>query len=162
MKKEDKTNVMRLLDQKKIEYKAYKHDLDAGVSGEEVAKAMGQDPNRTFKTLVTIGHSKNHYVFVVPVNKGLHLKKAAKAVGEKKIEMVKSKELLALTGYVHGGCSPIGMKKFFQTTIDESASSYETIFFSAGKVGRQVEVSLEGLSKIIKYELGDITEELKE
>ncbi len=145
MKKEEKTNVMRLLDQKKVAYQPYQHDLDASVSGEEVAKAMGQNPNQTFKTLVTIGHSKVHYVFVIPVNKELDLKKAAKVVGEKKVEMVKSKELLPLTGYVHGGCSPIGMKKFFQTTIDQTAEEFDTIFFSAGRVGRQVEVGREDL-----------------
>nr|WP_090173808.1 Cys-tRNA(Pro) deacylase [Eubacterium oxidoreducens] len=151
---------MRLLEQKKVPYRAYKHELDASVSGEQVAIAMGQDPNQTFKTLVTVGHSKSHYVFVVPVNKGLSLKKAAKLVGEKKVEMIKSKELLPLTGYVHGGCSPIGMKKFFRTVVDESAASFDTIFFSGGKVGRQVEVALDDLSKMIKYELGDVTEEL--
>ncbi|MBR4027037.1 MAG: Cys-tRNA(Pro) deacylase, partial [Lachnospiraceae bacterium] len=105
---------------------------------------------------VTVGASKKNYVFVVPVCEELNLKKAAKAVGEKSIEMIKSKELLPLTGYIHGGCSPIGMKKFFTTTIDESANECETIIFSGGKIGYQVEVTLEDLKKVIRFELKDI------
>lgn len=111
-----------------------------------------------FKTLVTVGKSKTNYVFVVPVNKELNLKKAAHSVGEKSIEMIKQKELLPLTGYVHGGCSPIGMKKQFSTTIDRSAENYGRIIFSAGKIGYQVEVSLEDLEKVIRYQLDEITE----
>ena len=114
---EDKTNVMRILDQKKIEYKEHTYLNTGAIGGQEVAEALGEDANRVFKTLVTVGKTGNHYVFLVPVNKELNLKKAAKAVNEKKIEMIKSKELLPLTGYIHGGCSPIGMKKFFKTTI---------------------------------------------
>src|SRR5699024_7142296 len=114
------------------------------------------DKNKVFKTLVTIGTSKNYYVFVIPVAEELNLKKAAKVVGEKKIEMIKSKELLPVTGYIHGGCSPIGMKKQFKTVINETAKNYDTIIFSAGKIGYQVEMSLEDLAKIIKYELADL------
>lgn len=159
MKKQEKTNVMRVLDQKKVAYQQYCY-LDSGViSGEDVAKVLGENPAQVFKTLVTIGHSKNHYVFVIPVCKELHLKKAAKAVGEKSIEMIKSKELLPLTGYIHGGCSPIGMKKFFATTFDASAKDFDTIIFSAGKIGYQVEVRLEDLSKVIRYQLADICSE---
>lgn len=151
-----KTNVMRVLDQKKVPYEMYTYADTEAISGVEVAAVLGQNPNQVFKTLVTVGASKRNYVFVIPVCAELNLKKAAKAVGEKSIEMIKSKELLPLTGYIHGGCSPIGMKKFFITTIDESAEDWDTIIFSAGKIGYQVEVSLENLSKVIRYELKDI------
>ena len=144
-RKEEKTNVMRILDQKKIEYKSYNYLQTGAVNGMEVAEALDEDPGMVFKTLVTVGKSKTNYVFVVPVNKELNLKKAAHSVGEKSIEMIKQKELLPLTGYVHGGCSPIGMKKQFSTTIDRSAENYGRIIFSAGKIGYQVEVSLEDL-----------------
>lgn len=151
-----KTNVMRVLDQKKVPYEMYTYADTEAISGVEVAAVLGQNPNQVFKTLVTVGASKKNYVFVIPVCAELNLKKAAKAVGEKSIEMIKSKELLPLTGYIHGGCSPIGMKKFFTTTIDETAKNWDTIIFSAGKIGYQVEVSLENLSKVIRYELKDI------
>ena len=151
-----KTNVMRVLDQKKVPYEMYTYADTEAISGVEVAAVLGQNPKQVFKTLVTVGASKKNYVFVIPVCTELNLKKAAKAVGEKSIEMIKSKELLPLTGYIHGGCSPIGMKKFFTTTIDESAKDWDTIIFSAGKIGYQVEVSLENLSKVIRYELKDI------
>lgn len=157
MKKEEKTNVMRVLDSKKITYKSYNYLSTGAISGTEVAEALGQNPDAVFKTLVTVSKSKNYYVFLVPVEKELDLKKAANVVGEKKIEMLKSKDLLPLTGYVHGGCSPIGMKKFFKTTIDKSAEEFETIMFSGGKIGYQVEVSLEDLNKVIPYEFADIT-----
>ena len=157
-KNNDKTNVMRLLDQNKIQYDSYCY-VDTGViSGIDVAKVLNQNPNQVFKTLVTVGNSKSNYIFVVPVNKELNLKKAAKAVNEKSIEMIKSKELLPLTGYIHGGCSPIGMKKQFKTIIDVSATGFDTIIFSAGKIGYQVEVSLDELKKILNFELIDISE----
>ncbi len=155
---EDKTNVMRILDQKKIEYKEYTYLNTGAIGGQEVAEALGEDANRVFKTLVTVGKTGNHYVFLVPVNKELNLKKAAKAVNEKKIEMIKSKELLPLTGYIHGGCSPIGMKKFFKTTIHSTAENYDTIMFSAGKIGYQVETSLNSLKKVIRFDLEDIAD----
>ena len=155
----EKTNVMRILDQKKIPYEAHTYADTEAISGIEVATILKQNPKQVFKTLVTVGASKRNYVFVVPVCEELHLKKAAKAVGEKSIEMIKSKELLPLTGYIHGGCSPIGMKKFFKTVIDSSAQECETIFFSAGKIGYQVEVSPEDLKKVISYELQDIVGE---
>lgn len=151
-----KTNVMRMLDQKKINYKSYDYSKSGVLSGMEVANILNQNPNKVFKTLVTVSNTKKYYVFAVPVNKELDLKKAASSVQEKSIEMVKSKELLNLTGYVHGGCSMIGMKKFFKTTIDESAKNYDTIIFSAGHIGYQVELCLDGLSKIIDYNLDDI------
>ncbi len=155
---EEKTNVMRVLDSRKIPYKHYCYVDTGAVNGMEVAAIMGQNPDKVFKTLVTVGKSNQHYVFVIPVNKELDLKKAATAVGEKKIEMLKSKDLLGLTGYIHGGCSPIGMKKFFTTTIDSSAENYDTITFSAGKIGYQVEVSLTDLSKVIRFTTKDLTE----
>ena len=156
MKKQEKTNVMRILDQKKIPYEAHFYDSTEAISGMEVATVLGQNPKQVFKTLVTVGASKRNYVFVVPVYGELNLKKAAKAVGEKSIEMIKSKELLPLTGYIHGGCSPIGMKKFFTTTIHESAQECDTIIFSGGKIGYQVEVTLADLEKVIAYQLQDI------
>ncbi len=150
-KNEEKTNVMRVLDAKKIEYKSYNY-VDSGVvSGTDVARVIGHDPDRVFKTLVTEGASKKNYVFLVPVEKELDLKKAAKTVGEKSVAMIKSKELLPLTGYIHGGCSPIGMKKQFKTVIDSSAENYETIFFSGGKIGFQVEVAVKDLDKCIPF-----------
>ena len=155
---EDKTNVMRILDQKKIEYKEHTYLNTDAIGGQEVAEALGEDANKVFKTLVTVGKTGNHYVFLVPVNKELNLKKAAKAVGEKKIEMIKSKELLPLTGYIHGGCSPIGMKKFFKTTIHSTAENYDTIMFSAGKIGYQVETSLNSLKKVIRFDLEDMAD----
>jgi ybaK/ebsC protein len=156
---EQKTNVMRLLEQAKISYKHYTYGDGEAISGTEVAKELGQDPNQVFKTLVTIGKSKAYYVFVVPVNRELNLRKAAKAVGEKSIEMIKSKELLPLTGYVHGGCSPIGMKKRFVTVLHESALNWESIIFSAGKIGYQVQVSPKDLKKLVPYTTADIIEE---
>ena len=158
MKKQDKTNVMRILDQKKIPYQSYYYDTSKAISGMEVAETLHQDPNHVFKTLVTVAASKKNYVFVVPVYTELNLKKAAKSVGEKSIEMIKSKELLPLTGYVHGGCSPIGMKKFFETVIHKSAEECDTIIFSGGKIGYQVEVSVEDLKKVIAFKLEDICE----
>lgn len=154
--KQEKTNVMRILDAHKIEYKSYSYASSDAISGVEVAKVLNQNEAQVFKTLVTIGHSKEHYVFVIPVAQELDLKKAAKAVGEKSIEMIKQKDLLSLTGYIHGGCSPIGMKKNFKTTFDISAQNFNTIIFSAGKIGYQVEVSLENLSKVILFSLADV------
>lgn len=153
---EEKTNVMRILDKKKINYKSYSYVNTDAISGVEVADVLGQDPNQVFKTLVTVGKSKNYYVFMIPVEKELDLKKTAKSVEEKSIEMIKSKDLLSLTGYIHGGCSPIGMKKFFKTTIDASAKELDTIIFSAGKIGYQVEVNLDELEKVIRFQLSDL------
>ncbi len=155
---EHKTNVMRELDKLKIKYNFYSYLGTDAVSGVDVAAALNQNPDRVFKTLVTVGKSSKHYVFMIPVAKELNLKKAAKSVGEKSVEMIKSKELLPLTGYIHGGCSPVGMKKFFTTTIHESAKNFETIMFSGGKIGYQVEMGLEELSKVIVFNLADIIE----
>ena len=128
------------------------------MTGTQVADVLKKSPDEVFKTLVTVGKSGTNYVFVVPIGKELNLKKAAKAVGEKSIEMLKSKELLPLTGYIHGGCSPIGMKKFFTTTVDKSAADKSTICFSAGKIGYQVELAPSDLSRVIRFTYADIAE----
>lgn len=154
-----KTNVMRILDQKKVPYQSHSYAQTNAVSGVEVAQVLGQNPEQVFKTLVTVGASGGYFVFVIPVAKELDLKKAAKAVGQKSVKMLPSKELLPLTGYIHGGCSPIGMKKAFRTTIDESAAAQETIIFSAGKIGYQVELRLSDLERVLRFSLADLTAE---
>lgn len=160
MKMVDKTNVMRLLEQKKVPYAHYTYESEGAISGVEVAALLEQNPAQVFKTLVTTGRSGAHYVFVIPVGAGLELKKAAKAVGEKSLEMLKQKDLLPLTGYVHGGCSPIGMKKAFRTTIDATAQNFESIIFSGGRIGLQVQVSLADLARLVRFQLADITTDL--
>lgn len=152
----EKTNVMRLLEQKKIGYRAHTYGNGEALSGDLVAQELGQDPVRVYKTLVAQGASKRYYVFMVPVHGELDLKKAAKASGEKSIAMIKSKELQPLTGYVHGGCSPIGMKKQFATFIHTIAQEDQTIFFSAGKIGYQVEVMPSDLEKMIRIKRTDL------
>ena len=154
--KEEKTNVMRVLDGKKIRYESRQYAPDATLSGEEIADILGEDADRVFKTLVTVGKTGEHYVFVVPVKAELDLKKAAKACGEKDVAMIKQKELLPLTGYVHGGCSPIGMKKPFKTFIHMTAECYDTIFVSAGKVGFQIEISPKDLTEVAGCTQADI------
>ena len=154
---EIKTNAMRILDRKKIPYQHYSYPSDGEhVDGLTVAAAIGQPLERVYKTLVTMGKSGGHYVFMVPVAKELHLKKAAAAVGEKSLAMIPQKELLPLTGYVHGGCSPIGMKKQFPTVIDASAPEEGTIFFSGGRIGLQIETTLQALRQTVPLELCDI------
>ena len=157
MKSAEKTNVMRILDQKNIKYISHCYINTNAISGIEVATVLKQNPDQLFKTLVTVGTTNTNYVFLVPVDKELDLKKAANVVHEKNITMVKSKDLLKLTGYIHGGCSPIGMKKQFKTVIDITAQNFDTIIFSAGKIGYQVELSLEELKEIIEFELREIT-----
>lgn len=155
----EKTNVVRLLEQKKVSYKGYCYLEENGETttvGTEVAQKLGQDENQVFKTLVTVGKTNKNYVFVVPVAAELDLKKAAKAVGEKSIAMIKQKDLLPLTGYIHGGCSPIGMKKVFPTVVHETAKNFESIIFSAGKVGYQVEIAADDLGKFIRFDYADI------
>ena len=156
MKKQEKTNVMRILEQKKIPYKSYEYLSTDAISGVEVAKVLGEDVNQVFKTLVTVGATKTNYVFMIPVHKELDLKKAAKAVGEKSIAMIKSKELLPLTGYIHGGCSPVGMKKQFKTVFHISAEVFDFFYVSAGKVGRQIKVNPNALCEYIGAEFNDI------
>lgn len=154
---ERKTNAMRVLDAAGIAYESRTFSCEQALSGVEVARLLGLDPARVFKTLVTVGKSGEHHVFMVPVAEELDLRKAADAVGEKAVHMVKSKELLPLTGYVHGGCSPIGMKKPFPTYIDETAELYESIYFSGGRIGCQLEMALEDLRAIVPVETADLT-----
>jgi len=154
-KKEEKTNAMRILDSKKIPYRCHSYD-SAFIGALEVAGALGVNPAMLFKTLVTVGKSKEYYVFVLPGDRELDLKKAARAAGEKSLEMIPQKELLPLTGYMHGGCSPIGMKKPFRTFIDRSAMEFETIFFSGGKVGYQIEMPPDDLGKVIAVTAADL------
>ena len=156
MKQNDKTNVMRLLDAKKIPYVSHTYEPNMKLTGAEIAERLGERAERVFKTLVTVGKTGNHYVFVIPVLAELDLKKAAKAAGEKSIDMIKQKELLPLTGYIHGGCSPVGMKKPFPTYIHQTAAELETICVSAGKVGFQIELSPRDLAKAAPYTLADL------
>ena len=159
MKKEDKTNVCRVLDGKKIPYTLHTYEPDATMSGAQIAGILGEDPKKVFKTLVTQGKSGAYYVFVVPVEAELDLKKAAKACGEKAVSMIKQKELLPLTGYVHGGCSPIGMKKQFPTFVHETAAGFEKMFVSAGKVGYQIELKPDDLFGVVQCKTADIVGE---
>ena len=154
--KEEKTNVMRTLEQKKIAYTAHAYDPDGPIDGVSVAQTLGQAPERVFKTLVTRGASGGYYVFDIPVAESLDLKKAAKAVGEKSVAMLPQKELLGLTGYVHGGCSPVGMKKQFPTVFHETAVLYDTICVSAGRIGAQVECRPGDLIALLRAETADI------
>ncbi len=156
-KSTEKTNVMRILDRKKIPYQSHTYAGTGAISGREAAAILNQNPSQVFKTLVTYGATKTNYVFLIPVEKELNLKKAALSVNEKSITMHKSKDLLPLTGYIHGGCSPIGMKKPFQTTIDTTALTFPTILFSAGKIGFQVELTLTDLKKVLPFTLKDLT-----
>ncbi len=153
----EKTNAVRILDQNKIKYNIheYPHD-DTCVDGINVAKLLNEDPEQVFKTLVTVSKNKQYYVFVLPVINELDLKKCAKVVNEKSIEMIHVKELLPLTGYVRGGCSPIGMKKSFKTIIHETAFLYDTIIFSAGKIGMQIEMKPNELINLINASYADI------
>ena len=157
--KEEKTNVMRILEQKKIPFTAhtYEHEEGVAVDGVTVARSMGQDPECVFKTLVARGASGGLYVFDIPVAENLDLKKAAKAVGEKSIAMLRQKELLPLTGYVHGGCSPVGMKKQYPTVFHETAEIIDTIMVSAGKIGYQVELAPGDLIALVGGSTADLT-----
>ena len=157
MKNNEKTNVMRVLDGKKIAYESHSYEPDQTLTGAEIAGILGEDPSRVFKTLLTRGKTGQYYVFVVPVEAELDLKKAAKAAGEKSVEMIKQKELLPLTGYIHGGCSPLGMKKAFPTFIHQTAKDGEKIFVSAGKVGCQIELAPDDLMSVVRCTLADIT-----
>lgn len=157
--KEEKTNVMRTLEQKKIAYTPHEYPADGPVDGVSVANFLHQDPEQVFKTLVTRGASGGYYVFDIPVAENLDLKKAAKAVGEKSIAMIAQKELLPLTGYIHGGCSPVGMKKQFPTVFHETAELFDTICVSAGKIGAQVEVNPAELMALLGARTADITVE---
>ena len=155
-KNREKTNVMRVLDSKKISYASHTYTPNDKLTGEEIAALLKEDGRVVFKTLVTQGRSGGYYVFVIPVLEELDLKKAAKAAGEKSIAMIRQKELLPLTGYIHGGCSPIGMKKVFPTFIHETALEHETVCVSAGKVGMQIEIAPEDLAKAVACSFADL------
>ncbi len=155
--KSEKTNAVRLVEKAGVEYTLHTYDAaDGRIDGVSVAEKTGQPVDKVFKTLVTVGQSKEHYVCVIPVAAELDLKKAAKLLGEKKIEMIHQKELLPLTGYIHGGCSPVGMKKQFITCIDENALLQDTICVSGGKIGLQIELEPEDLAMLTSADFGDI------
>lgn len=157
-KKNIKTNAMRLLENEKIEYKYYSYSVDKDhVSGVKAAEEIGKDPRSVFKTLVTQAVSKEYYVFVIPVAENLDLKKAAKICGEKKVDMIHVKDINKVTGYIRGGCSPIAMKKLYETFIDESAKDFDRVIVSAGKIGYQIELSPIELAKIVKGIFADLT-----
>lgn len=156
--KVEKTNVMRTLDQKKVAYEVKVLEDAEGLTGTQIAQKLSENPDQAFKTLVTTGKTGTHYVFVIPVAAELNLKKAASVVGEKNIEMLKQKDLLPLTGYVHGGCSPIGMKKFFRTVINDTAKQFDEMYFSAGKIGHQVKVAVADVEKVIRVEFADVVD----
>ena len=157
---EEKTNVMRILDQKKIPYAPHSYDYSGGpVDGRTVSAALGVDPEMAYKTLVTRGNDGGYFVFVVPVLLELDLKAAAKAAGEKSVEMIRQAELLPLTGYVHGGCSPVGMKKLFKTFLDESAREKAAIMVSAGKLGHQVELAPQDLANLVRAKFAPIAKQ---
>ena len=160
-KKDEKTNVMRILEQKKIPYTPYFCEEGEGPEGTRdygvhVAQSLGQDPRRGFKTLVARGASGGFYVFDIPVADSLDLKKAAKAAGEKSVELLAVKDITAVTGYVRGGCSPVGMKKPYPTIFHQTALEFETIYVSAGKIGAQVEVEPGALLALLRAETADI------
>lgn len=155
--KEHKTNAIREMEAAGADFEARYFDCPEALSGVEVARLLDQDQDRVFKTLVTAGKSGDHFVFMIPVACELDLKKAARAVGEKSIAMIKSRELLPLTGYIHGGCSPVGMKKLFRTTIDETAELHDRIMFSGGRIGCQIETPLSELRRVVPVEVADLT-----
>lgn len=158
--KQGKTNAMRILDKEKIAYTMLTYQTDDGkIDGVSVAQKIGREAGMVYKTLISQGSSKAYYVFIIPVELELDLKKAAKVVDEKKIEMIPVKDLLKVSGYVRGGCSPIGMKKLFPTIIDERARALDTIIVSGGSIGVQIEMKVENLVKAVKARLADVTKE---
>lgn len=152
-----KTNAMRVLDAAGVPYSFKTFEADGSMSGVEIARLAGEDPDHVFKTLVTQGKSGQHYVFMVPVAEELDLRKAAKAAGEKSVHMVKARELLPLTGYVHGGCSPIGMKKAFPTFVDDTAQLFDDILFSGGRIGCQIRLAPDTLGAVVDFEYADLS-----
>lgn len=155
--RDDKTNAIRMLEAQGVEFLCRFYEDELALSGVEVARKLGQDPDRVFKTLVAVGKSGGHYVFMVPVACELDLKKAARIAGEKSMAMVKSRELLPLTGYMHGGCSPFGMKRAFPTYVDETATLFDAIMCSGGRIGCQIEVGTDDLLRVTKGSVADIT-----
>ena len=156
-KGEEKTNVMRLLDGRKIPYEARSYEPDPTMTGEEIARLLDEDPEKVYKTLVTEGKPGRHYVFVIPVGQELDLKKAAKAAGEKSVAMIRQKDLLPLTGYVHGGCSPVGMKKPFPTYIHETCKLFDYIYVSAGVRGLQFKINPQDLIQVVGMTVAELT-----
>lgn len=155
-KRESKTNAMRILDAAHVDHVIHSVDATGEDMGVDIAHRAGEDPDHVFKTLVTQGKSGEHFVFMIPVACELDLRKAARAAGEKSVAMVRSRELFELTGYVHGGCSPLGMKKPFRTFIDETCILFDTILFSGGRIGTQIEMSFDDLANIIEIEAVDL------
>lgn len=154
-----KTNAMRILESENIDFEIIEYSTKDGIGGVDVAEKLGEDKDRVFKTLVTESKEGENFVFVVPVSSELDLKKAAKASGSKKVEMIPQKKLLPLTGYVHGGCSPVGMKKEFKTFIDSSAENLDFFYISGGKVGMQIKLNPKELVNLIDGEFADIKKE---
>ena len=155
---EYKTNVMRILDAHKIFYRHFSYDVNPAMSGIDIARIQNQNPNIVFKTLVTVARPGRYYVFLVPVARELDLKRAATAVDEKSLSMVPQRDLLHVSGYVHGGCSPVGMKKLFPTIIDSSAQNFDSIIFSAGRPGHQIQLATSDLLKIVPFKFADVSE----
>ncbi len=151
-----KTNVMRILDSKNIKYDFFQYEQNPKLSGNDIAKMLNENPEATFKTLITQAKSKEYYAFLVPVNAELDLKKAAALVGEKNLEMIPQKDLLKVTGYVHGGCSPIGLKKDYQVSIDENCLNFDYIIFSGGHLGTQVKLKTNDFIDFVKPKIGNI------
>ena len=157
MAKKVKTNAMRILDSNNIDYETHSYKTDGEhVDGITVANAIGRDVNQVYKTLVVQGHSKEYYVFVIPVDQNLDLKKAAKAAGEKNVEMIHVKDINKVTGYIRGGCSPVGMKKLYGTFVNETAQNLDTIIVSAGKIGYQIELKPADLQEVTNFEYADV------
>ena len=156
MAKEAKTNAMRMLDRQKVKYEAFSYECDEFIDGVHVADLNGDPYDQSFKTLVTVGKSGQHYVFVIPIDKEIDFKKAAKIVGEKSIEMIHVKDINAITGYIRGGCTPLGMKKLFPTVIQESAKEFDEIIISGGKIGMQILLNPLDLANVTHAQFGDI------
>ena len=154
--KDTKTNVMRILDKNKIPYEAFSYEVDEFVDGIHCADAIGAPHEQSFKTLVAQGKSKDYFVFVIPIEKELYLKSAAKAVGEKSIEMIHVKDIQKVTGYIRGGCSPLGMKKQYRTVIESSAQGFDQIYISGGKIGSTVKVGVNELTKLCDASFEDV------
>lgn len=156
MSKESKTNAMRILDKNKITYELMTYECDEFIDGLHIADQLGQPYERMFKTLVTVGKSRNYFVFVIPVDQELNLKAAAKTVGEKNVEMIHVKEIQSVTGYIRGGCTPVGMKKQYPTVIHETAQNFDTIIISGGRIGTQIILSPQDLIKVTRGQFADI------
>ena len=155
---EYKTNIMRILDAHKIFYRHFSYDVNPAMTGVDIALMQNQNPNMVFKTLLTVARPGHYYVFLIPVARELDLKRAAVSVNEKALNMVPQRDLLRVSGYVHGGCSPIGMKKLFPTVVDASAQQFESIIFSAGRPGHQIQMAPSDLQKIVPFVFADISE----